>query len=98
MIPLSFTLERALAYPAANRRHPGKQLRSADDRLAVAGEGHTILFHDVRLGVAEACSGLSMLVIFLALFTAVAITIRRPLLDRVVVLLSAVPVAVLAPT
>ena len=67
--------------------------RSACRRWA---QGHTILFHDVRLGVAEACSGLSMLVIFLALSTAVAITIRRPLLDRVVVLLSAVPVAVLA--
>ena len=49
-----------------------------------------------RIGVAEACSGLSMLTTFFALATAVALVIRRPWLDKVVVLLSAAPIAVVA--
>jgi exosortase len=48
------------------------------------------------IGVEEACSGLGMLVIFLALSTAVAIVVRRPLLDRILILLSAVPIALAA--
>jgi exosortase len=96
MIPLPFTLERTLAYPLRTVATQASNYLLQTIGLPSLAQGHTILFHDIRLGVAEACSGLSMLVIFLALSTAVAITIRRPLLDRIVVLLSAVPVAVLA--
>jgi len=49
----------------------------------------------VRLGVVEACSGLSMLVIFFALSTAVAIVVRRPLWERLLLVASAVPIALL---
>jgi exosortase len=96
MVPLPFRLERALAYPLRSVATQASNYLLQVIGLPSLAQGHTILFYDVRLGVAEACSGLSMLVVFLALATAVAITIRRPLLDRVVVLLSAVPVAVLA--
>lgn len=96
MIPLPFRVERALAYPLRTVATQASNYALQTLGLPSLAEGHTILFNDVRLGVAEACSGLSMLVIFLALATAVAITVRRPLLDRCVILLSAVPVAVLA--
>jgi exosortase len=96
MIPLPFTVERALAYPLRTVATQASNYVLQTIGLPSLAQGHTILFYDVRLGVAEACSGLSMLVIFVALSTAVAVTIRRPLLDRVVILLSAVPVAVLA--
>jgi exosortase/archaeosortase family protein len=54
-----------------------------------------VLNHE-RLNVEEACSGLGMLMTFFALATAVAIIVKRPVLDKVVILLSAAPVAVLA--
>jgi exosortase len=59
-------------------------------------EGNTILLHEARLGVVEACGGLSMLIVFFALATAVALVVRRPLLDRGLIVASALPIAVIS--
>lgn len=48
------------------------------------------------LNVAEACSGLNMLLVFVALSVAVAILVQRPLLDRLLLVASAVPTAIIA--
>lgn len=61
--------------------------------LPAATEGKTIVLNDLRMGVAEACSGLSMLMIFVALASGFAIVVRRPVLDRLLLLVSAVPIA-----
>src|SRR5205814_3292853 len=45
------------------------------------------------MGIVEACSGLRMLVVFVATSTAVAVLIRRSLLQRTLIVLSAVPIA-----
>src|SRR5207244_428595 len=57
--------------------------------------GNIIVLDDVEIGVVEACSGLGMLMTFFALSTAVALLARRPLFDRLVIFLSAVPIGVL---
>lgn len=58
-------------------------------------EGNVIVIGDTRLGVEQACSGLSMLLTFVAVTAAVALLARsRPVADRVAVFLSAVPIAV----
>ena len=60
-------------------------------------EGNTIrMGPTIHLEVAEACSGLSMLVFFFALSTAIAIVIRGPWYEKVVILLSAIPIALIA--
>jgi exosortase/archaeosortase family protein len=59
-------------------------------------EGVVLHVKDQSLEVAKACSGLSMLLTFVALSTAVAIIVKRPWLDRVLLLVAAVPVAVIA--
>lgn len=59
-------------------------------------EGNTIQIDDIRLGVVHACSGLGMLMTFLALATAMAIIVPGPLIDRCVLVASAVPIAVFA--
>jgi len=59
-------------------------------------EGNVILLREARIGVVEACGGLSMLIVFFALATAVAILARRPLLDRLLLVASAIPIAVIA--
>jgi exosortase len=64
--------------------------------FAAVAEGNTIYLDNGPLLVHEACSGLSMLLIFFALSTAVVIVVKRPWLDRGVILLSTVPIAVIA--
>jgi exosortase len=59
-------------------------------------EGNVILINDEQINIVEACSGLRMLVIFFALTTAVAFLARRPLWEKAVIVLSAIPIALLA--
>ena len=59
-------------------------------------EGVVLFVKDHVLEVEKACSGLSMLLTFLALSTGMALLVKRPWLDRLLILVSAVPVAVLA--
>ncbi len=96
MIPLPFQLSHGLAAPlqriAADLS--GYVLQTLG--LPALVEGNTILMENTRLAVAEACSGLSMLLVFAALATAAAIVVRRPLLDRLLLVASAVPIAIVA--
>jgi exosortase/archaeosortase family protein len=59
-------------------------------------DGYVIHLNDARIGVVEACSGLSMLMTFTALATAAALVMRRPLLDKLVLVVSSIPVALAA--
>ena len=56
-------------------------------------EGNVILLNDIELGIVEACSGLRMLVVFFALSTAVAFLIQKPLWEKWLLALSAIPIA-----
>ena len=59
-------------------------------------EGNVIVIGETRLGVEEACSGLTMLLAFVALALAIALLYEsRPWIDRLMVFLAAVPIAVL---
>lgn len=58
--------------------------------------GNVIELSNSVVGVAEACSGLRMLMIFVALAFAVALLSQRPLWERVVIVLSSVPIALIA--
>ena len=59
-------------------------------------DGNTIQIEEIRLGVIQACSGLGMLMTFLALATALALVVPGPSVDRGILVVSAVPIAVLA--
>ena len=59
-------------------------------------EGNVIQLNEARIGVVDACSGLSMLITFVALSTAAALVVKRPLLDKIVLVASSIPVALLA--
>jgi len=96
MLPLPYKVETALAQPL-------RSLATAMSTYALqtlgwhaVAEGNVIVLEDMRLGVIDACSGLGMLMTFFALSTAVALVVRRPLADRLVIVASAVPIAVLA--
>ncbi len=56
-------------------------------------EGNRIVIGEVQLGVVEACSGLRMLTIFVALAVAITLVTDRPWWERIVTIASAVPIA-----
>jgi exosortase len=57
-------------------------------------DGTVIHLTDVDVGVVEACNGLRMLVTFFAITTALAVIVRRPLWQKALIAVSAVPIAV----
>lgn len=59
----------------------------------VVREGNKIFVDGIPLEVAEACSGLRMVTIFGGFAVACALLIKRPWWDRLIILLSAIPIA-----
>ncbi|QDT01418.1 exosortase/archaeosortase family protein [Adhaeretor mobilis] len=64
--------------------------------ISAVRDGNRILIGEMQLGVVDACSGLRMLTIFVAMSVALAIVMKRPWWDRLAVLVAAVPIALLA--
>jgi exosortase len=93
MIPLPFTLERALAGPLQRGATVASTYVLQTFGFPALSEGNIIVIDNVRVGVVEACNGLSMLLTFFALATAVVFIIERPLADKLFILASAIPIA-----
>jgi exosortase len=64
--------------------------------LPALAEGNVILLNDQRIGIVEACSGLRMLVVFFALSTAMVLVVKRHWSDKLVIALSAIPIALVS--
>jgi exosortase len=96
MIPLPYQVESALAQPLQRVATVMSTYALQTLGLPALSQGNVIVLGDLRLGVLEACSGLSMLVVFFALSFAVALVIRRPLWQKALLVASAVPVALVA--
>jgi exosortase len=96
MMPLPFSVEMALAVPL--RRIATDMSTYALQTLGcpAMAEGNIIFIDDIQLGVAEACSGLGMLMTFFALATALALIVNASLPNRLVLVASAIPIAILA--
>lgn len=96
MLPLPFQIERMLSEPL--------QLIGASESayiiqtlgIPAIAAGNTILMGDTRLGVADACSGLRMMMVFLAISTAAVILSRRTRWEKILIFLSAVPIALVS--
>jgi exosortase len=93
MIPLPYKLEVALGGPLQTLAARGSGFMLQVLGQPAVREGNTIMINDIKLGIVEACSGLRMLVTFFTFSTGVALLIRKPLLERVCIVLSAVPIA-----
>jgi exosortase len=96
MLPLPYQVETSLA-------HPLQQLATEVSRVVLVllgfqatADGNIITVGDSEILVAQACGGLSMCLTFIALAVGCALVIRRPLLDRIVLILSAIPIALIA--
>ena len=96
MIPLPWRVEYALGPPLQFLATTASTYLLQTLGFVAFAEGFVIELNDARIGVVEACSGLSMLITFIALSTAAALVVKRPLLDRIFLVVSAIPVALLA--
>jgi exosortase len=97
MIPLPWRAEQALGAPLQWLATRSSTYVLQTLGLPAVAEGNIILLTDnIRIGVVEACNGLGMLMMFFAYASAAALIVDRPLLDRALILLSAVPIALLA--
>ena len=93
MLPLPFQLEVALSQPLQRLATGASTYCLQTLGLPALSEGNIILIDDHKIGVLEACNGLGMLVAFFALATAVAVVSGGPVGEKVVLVLSAVPIA-----
>ena len=94
MFPFPRALERGLLNPLQSLAT--KISHYALETLGVEcfTEGNRIMLDGIEMGVVDACSGLRMLTIFAALATAIAmISTNRPWWERLIILFSAVPIA-----
>ncbi len=96
MFPLPYSVEHALGSKLQLVAAVASEFVLQTIGYPTYREGIVLYVKDHVLEVEKACSGLSMLLTFLALSTGMALVVKRPWLDRLLILVSAVPVAVLA--
>ncbi len=94
MYPFPTALERGLLNPLQSLATKISHYALETLGIECFTEGNRIMLDGVEMGVVDACSGLRMLTIFAALATAIAIVMtNRPLWERLVIVLSAIPIA-----
>jgi exosortase len=95
MIPLPGRLSDALASPL--QRFATEVCANILQTMGFSAqpEGNVIVLSEVDLGVVEACSGLRMLMVFIAVSAAVAAVAERSTLQRLLILASSIPIALL---
>lgn len=96
MLPLPFSVEVSLAHPLQGLATEASTFILVLLGFPATAEGNIITIGDSEIRVAQACGGLSMCLTFVALAVGCALVIRRPLLDRMLVILSAIPIALIA--
>jgi len=96
MIPLPYSLEVMMRAPLRRVGTIVSTFLMQTLGLPALAEGFVIVVGDHDIGVAEACSGLRMLMIFFALSTAVALVSEKPLWEKIVIVLSAGPIALIS--
>lgn len=96
MLPLPYQVEVGLARPLQRLATIVSTYALQTLGYPAVAEGNIIHLEELQVGVLEACSGLGMLVTFFALSAAFALVVQRPLVDRLVLFLSAAPIGVFA--
>jgi len=96
MVPLPHRVDLALSVPLQTIATESSTYVLQTIGFPALSEGNIILINDSPpIGIVEACSGLRMLVVFFALSTGMAMVIRAPLGDKLVLVASSVPIALL---
>jgi len=96
MIPLPYSVETALAFPLRRLATITSTYALQTVGFGALEEGTDIYVGDQRLQVAPACSGMGMLMIFFAMSCAIALVSSRSWIDKLVIVVSAFPIAIVS--
>jgi exosortase len=96
MIPLPGFLATLMAHPLQRMATIASTYMIQTVGVPAVAEGNVISLGDSQIGVAEACNGLRNMMLFIAVCSAVAFTVKRPLIEKAIIMLSAVPIALIA--
>ncbi len=96
MLPLPYRLETALSQPLQSVASRVSAYTLQTLGWSAFREGNIIHVNQYEVGVVEACNGLGMMLLFFAMSTGMALVMARAWPERVVLLVSAVPIAVVA--
>jgi exosortase/archaeosortase family protein len=96
MVPLPYRVELALGGPLQRLA-----TRASTIVLQTAGwpaleEGNIITMGHSKIGVVEACNGLSMLTFFFAISVGSILVVRRAWIERTLIIAGAIPIALIA--
>lgn len=94
MIPLPGALATQLSGPLQKVATVASTFSLQTLGIPAVSQGSVIWLTNGKLGVVEACSGLRMLMVFLAITMGAAVLLRRPLWERVLVAASALVIGV----
>lgn len=95
MFPLPHAVERALGWELQKTAAIASEYILQTIGYATYRTGVVLHVQDHTLEVEKACSGLSMLLSFVAISVGMVLVVKRPWMDRVLIIGSAVPIAVL---
>jgi exosortase len=96
MLPLPYRAEIALSHPLQRLATYCSTYALQTLGFAAVSEGNVIILDNARIGVVAACNGLGMLVTFVAMTTATVLVVRRSWIESILIVLSAIPIAVIA--
>jgi exosortase len=96
MIPLPYRVESAMRAPLQRVASTASTFFMQAIGLPAIQRGNVIDVDGALIGVEEACSGLKMMITFVALAVGMVMVIRRPWIDKLVILASAVPIAIVS--
>lgn len=96
MVPLPYRLEIALRDPLKSIGTSISTYLLQTLGMPAFAEGFVISIGEAKIGVVEACSGLRMLTVFIALSAALVLIVDRPWWHKILLLFSALPIALLA--
>jgi exosortase len=93
MVPLPYRFEILLGFPLQRLATDASTYVLQTLGQPAIAEGTAILIRDFKLSIVKACSGLSMLVTFFTFSTAVCLVVKNSVSDKLLILLSAIPIA-----
>jgi exosortase len=95
MMPLPYRVDHALVSPLQRIATRASTNALQTFGIFAQAEGNIIVLPDgYELGIVEACSGLRMLVVFVATSVAVAMVSHRSMKQRILIVLSSLPIAI----
>jgi len=96
MVPLPYRIQTALSSRLQNVSTELSTYILQTLGVSAVQEGNVIVLDDVRIGVVEACSGLGMMMTFVAISVAITLLIRSSYWVKLCLVLGSLPIAIIS--